>query len=962
MKKNYVLLFFFSLLVGSSAIAQTVRYVKAGGTGNGSSWSNASGDLQTMINASSSRDQVWVQKGIYKPKSRPDNPQVTTPNDRFNSFLLKAEVSVFGGFAGTEGNGFDLRTRDFIANETILSGNIGDLGVVEDNTFHVVTVAGEMGKRTEFDGFTIEDGCTEAVSGSSNAILVNNQTIPSTRSPGIVVYYVDFIEFTNLVVRNNTNAASGQNAGAIYMFNGSGNLRNVTFLNNKTAGGSGGAMYTYGSSNIPSNINYYNVDFIGNVASTYGGGVYMGQYSNLKFYDCSFVANTAAGNSGGGFYLGSSTSSADFYNTDFIDNVSETNGGAINAPNSGRMNINGGTFRNNNSTTNNSGGAIYASASGLVLNIKGAEFRENKTLVASGGAMYLQSGTFVVEDCKFIDNESASSAGALYINTTTAASHKIINCEFRGNKAVSNGGAAYIVGPDVDFRTCRFINNTAGASGGAISFSAPLKTLTVINSLFYGNATNTTGTAGGGGAIYFYASTNGNLINNSFVANKTTVSSRPGGLLYMAGTNTVNFLNSLSYLNVGASASTPDRNEFYAAAAGTVFNIKNSLLQYYGTTGVNGNIVGQNPLFQSTTYGSANFMEVTAGSPIIDKGVASNIPVALELDALGKGRINNGIIDIGAVEYLGAAVVAPTKIAIDENLAVGQKLGDNNIVNNVPIPISNKPNISLLGAITSWTITAGNEAGAFAIGSAGELSVANSLPLNYEVTKQFLLTVSLSNGLDNQKVTIIVDINNVSEIPEKPIIDNIVNGNVVTTYRPTIRGLAEPNSVVTIYIDGVKYPFTAKADEDGVYAFRFPEELKPGLKVFTVTAKIDGVESGKSATTIVNLKLYGGGTLGLKPTNIITLKTDGKNDVWKIENLSVMYPKHEIVVYDKVGKIVFKWLSSVNGPYDSNNDNGMAWNGTYNGSPLNSGTYYYDINVGAGLDRIKGTITILKGR
>ena len=75
-----------------------------------------------------------------------------------------------------------------------------------------------------------------------------------------------------------------------------------------------------------------------------------------------------------------------------------------------------------------------------------------------------------------------------------------------------------------------------------------------------------------------------------------------------------------------------------------------------------------------------------------------------------------------------------------------------------------------------------------------------------------------------------------------------------------------------------------------------------------------------------------------------------------------MYPKHEIVVYDKVGKIVFKWLSSVNGPYDSNNDNGMAWNGTYNGSPLNSGTYYYDINVGAGLDRIKGTITILKGR
>ncbi|QKZ12737.1 hypothetical protein [Spirosoma sp. KUDC1026] len=36
----------------------TIRYVKAGATGTGTSWSNASGDLQAMINASTAGDQV----------------------------------------------------------------------------------------------------------------------------------------------------------------------------------------------------------------------------------------------------------------------------------------------------------------------------------------------------------------------------------------------------------------------------------------------------------------------------------------------------------------------------------------------------------------------------------------------------------------------------------------------------------------------------------------------------------------------------------------------------------------------------------------------------------------------------------------------------------------------------------------------------------------------------------------
>jgi len=51
-----------------------VRYVKpvSAGLGNGSSWADASNDLQLMINNSASGDTIWVAAGTYIPV-RPAN-------------------------------------------------------------------------------------------------------------------------------------------------------------------------------------------------------------------------------------------------------------------------------------------------------------------------------------------------------------------------------------------------------------------------------------------------------------------------------------------------------------------------------------------------------------------------------------------------------------------------------------------------------------------------------------------------------------------------------------------------------------------------------------------------------------------------------------------------------------------------------------------------------------------------
>src|ERR1700733_7954248 len=93
----------FSLIVSlcifffiNSVQSQTKRYVKtvATGTGDGSSWSNASSNLQVMIDASAPTDQVWIAKGTYKPTKNVAYTASHIPlsDPRFKSFDLSNGV------------------------------------------------------------------------------------------------------------------------------------------------------------------------------------------------------------------------------------------------------------------------------------------------------------------------------------------------------------------------------------------------------------------------------------------------------------------------------------------------------------------------------------------------------------------------------------------------------------------------------------------------------------------------------------------------------------------------------------------------------------------------------------------------------------------------------------------------------------------------------------------------------
>lgn len=86
--------------------------------------------------------------------------------------------------------------------------------------------------------------------------------------------------------------------------------------------------------------------------------------------------------------------------------------------------------------------------------------------------------------------------------------------------------------------------------------------------------------------------------------------------------------------------------------------------------------------------------------------------------------------------------------------------------------------------------------------------------------------------------------------------------------------------------------------------------------------------------------------------NAISPNGDGKNDIWKLDFINLLYPNARVEVYNQWGQQVF-FSKGYN----------FAWDGIYAGELLPDGTYYYviDINdVGDEADIFKGTVLILK--
>ena len=427
--KLYSLLLAGMLGVMSTSAMAAVRYVTVSGNGDGSSWTNASGDIQAMIDASEAGDEVWIAKGTYKPEKLIRNNKPTS-----KAFILKDGVSLIGGFAGSETE-TDARERvaggerwDFV-NETILSAD-DDVADVWEREF----------KNTYRLGWKEE----------------NNQVIGTSSNSTHVLYQANAI--VNLT-----------KIDGLTLKGGNANVYQVKAC--------GGALYAIGNvvlrrCKVVENSGYFKAQSITD-SNTYGGAVYLKGGEEAAISYCYFARNfshSSYGNSYGGAVY---AENVNISNSTFEDCVSNDAGGAVAAVGGG---INNCIFKN---CYGGIGGAVYlqnATAEGItVTDCRGLK----------GGAVYSDTGKLLYSfiynnyaDAPEYGDEMGGQGGGIYALNCTVADNVIYN------NTSFVGGGVYVRGAKLYNNTIQNNSLRAESTLANVGFAEGSDASSLVNTIY----------------------------------------------------------------------------------------------------------------------------------------------------------------------------------------------------------------------------------------------------------------------------------------------------------------------------------------------------------------------------------------------------------------------------------------------------------------------------------------------
>lgn len=309
--------------------AQSVVYVdtdNAAGPGDGKSWATAFRSLQRGLDyAYSAGAEVWVAEGTYRP---------TSATDRLASFLLRSGVALYGGFKGAE---TARDQRNWRANATILSGDIGRLGDPSDNSYHVLIGADEAA----IDGFTITGGNADGeLINAKGGGMVNYVSKPRQGPRGAPTGLSPKV--LNCTFTEN-HALDG---GAVYNYDrGSPEFINCTFTKNSADYG-GAILDRVGVTGIIKEC-----IFEENYATWRGGALLEDYGSRTRIIDSKFINNSTDGH-GGGMYLVTRASQLEHTapvveNSTFTGNRAKLRGGGISNFDFSLLEVTGSSFTGN---------------------------------------------------------------------------------------------------------------------------------------------------------------------------------------------------------------------------------------------------------------------------------------------------------------------------------------------------------------------------------------------------------------------------------------------------------------------------------------------------------------------------------------------------------------------------------------------------------------------------------------
>ena len=308
-----------------------IIYVSPEGSGNGSSWENATSDLQSAIyKSTANKDTIWVKEGIY----------IGEPTKGY-AYSLYGYGQLYGGFKGDEPYDYDLALRDFDAHPSSLDGN---------HTQGLIDISTESSSNNGIllDGFIIQNGNTtqgggirvkcqahirnckfrsnvasskggallqQFLSNSGKVIIENCEFFDNEAGSGGGIYDGGDTQYLQSHIHNNS---ARQNGGGI-LISGNGVTKHSQFthciVNNNLAQNNGGGL----SANANSSCTFWSCLICNNTAQN-GGGVSMSGEANL--YNCTIVRYEALGEYGGVFSSSDAKSQSIISNCIIWGNVS----------------------------------------------------------------------------------------------------------------------------------------------------------------------------------------------------------------------------------------------------------------------------------------------------------------------------------------------------------------------------------------------------------------------------------------------------------------------------------------------------------------------------------------------------------------------------------------------------------------------------------------------------------------
>ncbi len=325
------------VMVTVTVVAPVRRYVRpsAVGAADGSSWADATANLQTAVNEVSAAGggEVFIAAGTYR----------TTGTGAL--LTMAAGVDVYGGFAGTEAWPSERGVVD--PGATVLSGDTDSSGTLTAGDANRVVV----GATARLDGVTITGGNAVEMGYTAGAGIYNMAGKPLTLSNvhitgnhanadgGAIYNYYGILILENARISDNTSNSSG---AGIWTYFGTVTMQNSAVVANAVNAGAGGGGGLY--------IMYSTLDFRhglidGNTASQNGGGIYLSN-AQATVANSQISDNSATAWRGGGIYSSGGSELA-VTHTQFVGNSAGSAGAGIAAMSSPALTVRNSSFQGN---------------------------------------------------------------------------------------------------------------------------------------------------------------------------------------------------------------------------------------------------------------------------------------------------------------------------------------------------------------------------------------------------------------------------------------------------------------------------------------------------------------------------------------------------------------------------------------------------------------------------------------